>query len=107
MSAQRRTLGPRFTEGARLLWLWLAASGISQKELGRRVGAPAITKILYGDHIPRVAVLSRLCELIGAPVSVWAEPPREPFVPPLVVAEREAFLAQKRARRRPSQHAAQ
>ena len=76
-------LGPHFSEGARLLWLLMERQGWTQSELRRRLCAHLgeVTRILYGDRFPRLAVAAE-AERLGVHVAAWQQKPRLRFVPP-------------------------
>ena len=80
----RLTLGPRFSEGARLLWLVLAERAWSQGEAARAIGAKAgvVPRWLYGDTRPSWDWASKLRDLFGIPLESWTLPPSIPFVAP-------------------------
>ena len=85
----RRSLGPRFSEGARLLWVELERRGESMRDLRRRIGVGAdITRWLYGDAIPPLAAIVRMDKLFGIPARAWLQPAKRAFIPPAARASR-------------------
>jgi transcriptional regulator with XRE-family HTH domain len=80
----RQTLGAKFNEGARLLWLALLSRGWSQfaatHELG--LGKGQLSKILYGDQRPGRAKAEKIKVKLGIHPTLWDRAPAEPFSPP-------------------------
>lgn len=80
----RSSLGPHFSEGARLLWLALERLGLNQTEAEARARSAkgSINRLLYGERRPGLDMALRLEEAFGIPPGAWNEPPSEPFAPP-------------------------
>jgi len=79
----RRALGPKFSEGARQLWL-LMADGSTPADLARRLGADSgqCSRLLYGDRAPGLKLAGVIQEKLGIDIPLWNMPPLELFVPP-------------------------
>lgn len=75
MKLSRPAKGEHFTEGSRLLWLYMAEHGISQTELARRIGTESghVSHWLYGHRRPGVKWMFRVEDAIGVPARSWAE----------------------------------
>lgn len=91
MRSYRRTLGPRFSEGARLLWLVLENRGVSISAAVAELSAEdrkaswskgVLSNVLYGMRRPGPMIAADLRAAFGVPMEAWAEAPREAFVPP-------------------------
>jgi len=84
MRNYRRHLGPRFSEGARLLWTKLERLGLTAADVRREVRASSglVEMWLYGEKVPRIEYAGRLNEKFGIPVHKWVEQPKRSFVPP-------------------------
>lgn len=84
MTFYRRAVGPKFNEGARLLWGALAASGENIRAVETKTGASvgASTKWLYGDVKPMTAARLEIHRIWGVPVDSWDQPPTADFVVP-------------------------
>lgn len=80
---RRQTLGARFSEGARLLWLALAKDGIEHAAAAKRLGIDraVFSRLIYGDAVPPIAVLARVDEEFRIAPASWAKPPTTPFAP--------------------------
>lgn len=98
--AHRVNVGEKFSEGARLLWLGLEASGWSREELRKalNVSSGGVSRWLYGDRRPCHAQALRLQELFEIPVATWRCAPREPFVPPALRVPKGSAEEQARHR---------
>jgi hypothetical protein len=89
----RRHLGPKFSEGARLLWVRVEKLGSLAKvgaKIKDRTGLGVVgllPKWLYGDQCPDAVWRARLNTLFRISFTAWDEQPAETFVPP---AAREA-----------------
>lgn len=83
----RRHLGKRFSEGARLLWL--AMGETSQAEFQRGLGlAPGmLANYLYGERRAGREVAVLFQQRLGIPIESWSQASTVDFVPP---AAREA-----------------
>jgi hypothetical protein len=79
----RTRLGPKFSEGSRLLWVVLDERGWTQTRLRRELGTHPgeVSKILYGDREPRLDTLIA-AEKLGVPLEAWKQPPSVEFIPP-------------------------
>ncbi len=84
----RVEVGPRFSEGARLLWRVLKAKGWSQGDIRDDLEAPAgvVHRWLYGDHRPSLTWCLALEKRYGIPASAWVQKPTRPFSFPAVAA---------------------
>jgi hypothetical protein len=84
MLNHRTKLGPKFSEGARLLWLQLEALNITAADVQREIKASSGSAScwLYGDKRPGRTFAQRLEEKFGVPVSAWDQPTTVIFVPP-------------------------
>lgn len=84
MRNYRRHLGPRFTEGARLLWLELERrdTGVTAAAGLLGCGTSSLTRALYGENVPGVDLLADVTRVFGVPIGAWAEKPSAPFIPP-------------------------
>lgn len=84
MTFYRRAVGPRFNEGARLLWAALASKGDSIRAIETKAGASvgSSTKWLYGDVKPMTAARFEIQKIWGVPAEAWDQEPTEAFVPP-------------------------
>jgi hypothetical protein len=88
MRTTRTTLGPRFSEGARLTWLALrerewTATDLRARLRGRGEGPPGggvIDRIMYGDSLPGVSLAAQLEALLKVPAATWARAPSRRFV---------------------------
>lgn len=80
----RRHLGASFNEGARLMWMGLERTGMTQAELQRamKIGAGLVSRWLYGDRKPGRSAANKLRDVLAIPTSAWDQPPTKPFTPP-------------------------
>jgi len=85
----RREMGPRFSEGARLLWqAAVFRDRLTMRQIRDRLGGTSdVPRWLYGDRVPVLRALMRIHKLWKIPVTAWAEPPKKPFVPPALREE--------------------
>ena len=86
---RRTELGPKFNEGARLLWLAIIREGITQFALSRELGiaTPGVqNRWLWGDQRPMNPWRKKINERFSVPVDAWDEEPTEAFTPPLASA---------------------
>lgn len=62
MEKKRRYQPEGFAERLKSVWL---GSGLTQAEVARRIGyeRKAVSAWMYGDYVPGILVLSRLCAL--------------------------------------------
>lgn len=100
----RRHLGGQFSEGARLLWKNLAKAHMSPEQLTRQLGTSrgSVSRWLYGDRKPELAVANKLSHALGIPTDAWDQVPTRPFEPPAAkdaADERRAELAKPATRR--------
>lgn len=87
---QRRTLGEKFSEGARQAWIAIereakkAETPIDHSALARRLGCAKATlhRILYGDAKPDAERLVAFERIYGVRCRLWYEPAKNHFVPP-------------------------
>ena len=88
MATTRKHLGPKFSEGSRLLWLALASRGLSQNAVCREVGCSDghVNRWLYGDRGITLNFAVKLFKLYGIEVETWDAKPTERFRPPARVA---------------------
>lgn len=84
MTYHRRAVGPKFNEGARLLWLALAKDKESINDVEEKTGSASGTgsRWLYGDTKPMTPARFEIESLWGVPVRSWDDAPTEPFVVP-------------------------
>lgn len=85
----RITVGPLFSEGARLLWGLLDGKTVaSVGDIAARVGldASAVQLHLYGDRRPIGATQDAYTTALLIPPATWTMPPTEPFVLPALAA---------------------
>ena len=76
----RTHLGPRFSEGARRLWLALAARGWSQTKLEAELETKTpVSYWLYGDKKPSLENAFKLKRLLGIEPDWWNQPANEVF----------------------------
>lgn len=80
----RVSLGPKFSEGARLLWAVVRERDGNQAAVQREIGCGdgVISRWLYGDVTPRLSALVKVRELYAIPVESWEQKPTRPFKPP-------------------------
>ncbi len=84
MRNYRTRLGPRFSEGARLLWASIEASGSSIADAATALGwlRSTLANVLYGDRLPGIELLADVKRVFGVELGAWAEKPTQPFIPP-------------------------
>jgi hypothetical protein len=80
----RTTLGPKFSEGARRLWMALHRRRCSQTELAVSLGASSalFSRWLWGDRRPELAWAEKIERELRIAMSAWVEAPRKAFAPP-------------------------
>jgi hypothetical protein len=80
----RIALGPRFNEGARLLWQVLLERQWSQGDMARAIGAKpgVVPRWLYGDTRPSWEWAARLLDVCGIPLAAQTSAPTIAFVLP-------------------------
>ena len=86
MDPKRKNLGPRFSEGARLLWLKIEKAGGSIATVRKRLGIPRdqMSRLLYGDRAATLGQANRCFEILGIPTATWEQAPKRSFVLPAV-----------------------
>lgn len=89
MRIHKTKLGPRFSEGARQLWLRMMEQNLSQAEVARRIEAPAgyVNGLLYGKKGIGIIYADRIRGLFGIDPPLWLKPPTVEFRPPAAVTE--------------------
>lgn len=82
MRHYRRHLGPRFSEGARLLWI--AMGDMPPAEFERSLGwsRGILSNYLYGERRAGRAASLLLFERHAIPIGAWSKAPSVAFVPP-------------------------
>lgn len=80
----RVTLGPKFSEGSRQIWLRLEAEEITDEEFTRRVGwsRGVLLRLKYGDTNPSGQSLADLSRELGIDPDSFFVAPLEEFIPP-------------------------
>lgn len=94
----RSTIGPRFSEGARLLWVKaILLKGHSQETIRDLLGAPrgVVSRWLYGDRKPSLKYMEKARKVYRVPVATWLDDPTERFC----VADYVVRSRSKRARK--------
>lgn len=83
-SSKPKELGPKFSEGARLLWLELLKTKYSIREAEREWGMSRglLHRLLYGHQRAGRVVALRLFGMFSIPVETWDRTPIREFVPP-------------------------
>lgn len=76
-----RGLGPRFSEGARLLWAAMRREGLTQRALRTQLdlGGGVIGRWLRGDRVPDGASRGKLFERFRIKPQSWEQKPTKPF----------------------------
>jgi transcriptional regulator with XRE-family HTH domain len=93
----RTTLGPKFTEGSRRLWLLMKRFRWTQADAARalELDTGQLSRLLFGDRKPGLTLAQRLA---GPPAKIklttWGRPPAKPFTPPSEDAEEPDAPAQ-------------
>lgn len=82
MRHYRTSLGDKFSEGSRLLWI--AMGGVAPADFERELGWPrgTLSNYLYGERRAGRDAALLLFERHKIPIGAWSDPPTEPFVPP-------------------------
>lgn len=90
----RTELGPHFSEGARLLWVFMESRGMSQGALMRLLGTKAgvIPRWLYGVTRPGLDWAMKVRDALGIAPEEWTRDPTAPFVPPAARADESGEL---------------
>ena len=86
----RTTLGPSFSEGARLLWGVLLRRGLSQVDLAAMLRDPngvpvkqsTVNRWLYGERRPSLGIVVQFADLFRIPARAWSLKPSRRFVLP-------------------------
>jgi len=83
-ASHRTTKGAHFSEGSRLLWMAVEASGLNlSKAAGEaRCDRANFVKYIYGDRSPGRVDSIAILERFGVPLLSWDQEPTEPFVLP-------------------------
>ena len=76
-----RDLGPKFSEGARLLWLRSRNLGHSPETIRQVIGCTngVVNRWLYGERGIELALAVRVEDAYGIPVRAWLMKPTKPF----------------------------
>lgn len=82
MRHYRTSLGDKFSEGSRLLWL--AMGDVPPADFERSLGWPrgTLSNYLYGERRAGRDAAVLLFDRHKIPVGSWSDPPSEPFIPP-------------------------
>lgn len=89
----RVEVGPKFSEGARQLWLALVERNWTQEEARVELGLARgmLSRWLYGERCPGGPMRVRLVERLAIPVGAWDVAPKGGAVlPPAVMRSRKA-----------------
>lgn len=80
----RDTLGPHFSEGARLLWVALLERRDSQQEIANEIGClkPTLNKWLYGMRRPGTSWRIAIRRKFKVPLLAWDAKPKKPLTLP-------------------------
>lgn len=80
MGMKRRHLGPKFSEGARLLWAVLGRLN-SQEAVRERIDCSQglVNRWLYGDRLPGLSYVFKLEDAFGIPCRAWMLKPAKRF----------------------------
>lgn len=72
----RTNLGPRATEGTRLLWAAFLDSGQSQRRFAEALGfsRTVISNLLFGERDASVEFAVSAKDQLGIPVDAWTTP---------------------------------
>jgi hypothetical protein len=101
----RMTLGPKFSEAARRLWMIFEKGAVLEKgakpekltfaEMSARVGLTngAIYRFAYGDKRPSSKFVDPFFAKLGIEPAWWNEAPKKQFVPPAARPERSGVAA--------------
>mgnify|MGYP007083426783 CR=1 FL=1 len=82
MRHYRISLGDKFSEGARLLWI--AMGDVAPADFERSLGwsRGTLSNYLYGERRAGRDAAVLLFERHQIPIGAWAEKPTETFIPP-------------------------
>ena len=77
----RDYFGPKFSEGARLLWLALREADVSAADMSRALGTGngTLHRWLYGDRRPDIDSAVKILDLYDIKPEMWARPPARRF----------------------------
>lgn len=78
----RTHLGPKFSEGARLLWVALGNTPRGEFESALGWAPGMLSNLLYGERGAGRRTATLLLERHGIPLDAWDRPPSVEFVPP-------------------------
>jgi len=78
----RTHLGPKFSEGARLLWEAIDTTTAREAERALKWAPGMLFNVLYGERGVGRKTGALLLERYGIPLDAWDKPPTVPFVPP-------------------------
>lgn len=81
----RTDLGSQFSEGARQLWLYSAANGITLNAMNWKAEFATARMYMYafGDHLPNLHSAFRIKDLFGIDPRLFITKPKRPFVVPI------------------------
>lgn len=84
MNHTRTELGPKFSEGARLLWVEMDKRDWSGFRLGNELGLASgqVVRYLYGDRVPVLELAMKIKDVLGIEPESFTHPPSTLFVPP-------------------------
>src|SRR5262245_54746603 len=87
----RRTLGPKFSEAARQLWLEVLRRGWSATQARKALDLPQgqISKLLYGERRAGRMIAEKIKLVLGIDPHLWDLAPEEEFTLPALQEERE------------------
>jgi transcriptional regulator with XRE-family HTH domain len=88
----RLGLGPKFSEGARRLWLALRKRNWSQTEATQqlKLSVGMLSRFLYGDRKPGRQTSEILRIKLGIEPPLWDRAPAKPFSPPAATESAKA-----------------
>ena len=91
-SVARTRLGPKFSEGSRLLWLACIKHGWGQRDLREFLGCSTgtVSRYLWGDRAADRAAAEKMRDKFGIPTPAWDQPPKKPFTPPAKLESKKA-----------------
>jgi transcriptional regulator with XRE-family HTH domain len=80
----RWRIGPKFSEGARLLWVAIESRRETQLDAARKLDMDRghVARILYGDRLPTPKFITRMTDTYQIPGDSWGRRPLEPFTLP-------------------------
>lgn len=86
----RTHFGPKFSEGARLLWVALGNTPRGEFESALGWAPGMLSNLLYGERGAGRRTATLLLERHGIPLDAWDRPPSVEFVPPALREDDEA-----------------